>query len=101
MRWIKRLTCLSPVVLCLCLLVCALSSVPDSMIGRSGSEGNPAILQSGKTEQVHSNSDWCRAKWIAMLKRPTDWSAWTSHGKARMSATQRPEEAGQKSRETG
>ena len=47
MHWIKRLTCLSPVVLCLCLLVCALSSVPDSMIGRSGSEGNPAILQSG------------------------------------------------------
>jgi len=47
MRWIKRLTCLSPVTLCLCLLVCALSSVPDSMIGRSGSEGNPAILQSG------------------------------------------------------
>ena len=47
MRWIHRLTCLSPVVLCLCLLVCALSSVPDSMIGRSGSEGNPAIFESG------------------------------------------------------
>ena len=30
MRWIRRLTCLSPMVLCLCLLVCALSSVPDS-----------------------------------------------------------------------
>jgi murein DD-endopeptidase MepM/ murein hydrolase activator NlpD len=47
MRWIKCLTCLFPVVLCMCLLVCALSSIPDSMIGRSGSEGNPAILQSG------------------------------------------------------
>ena len=47
MRWIRRLSCLSPIALCLCLLVCALSSVPDSMIGRSGSEGNPAIFQSG------------------------------------------------------
>jgi murein DD-endopeptidase MepM/ murein hydrolase activator NlpD len=47
MRWIKRLSCLFPTVLCLCLLVCALSSLPDSIIGRSGGEGNPVVLQSG------------------------------------------------------
>jgi murein DD-endopeptidase MepM/ murein hydrolase activator NlpD len=47
MRWAKHLTCLSPIALCLCVLVCALSRLPDSIIGRSGGEGNPAILQSG------------------------------------------------------
>jgi hypothetical protein len=47
MRWIKRLACLLPILVCGCIVVCAMSKIPDSIIGRSGGEGNPVVLQSG------------------------------------------------------
>lgn len=47
MRWMRYLPYLLPIALCSCLLVCAMSKVPDSIIGRAGGEGNPLALQSG------------------------------------------------------
>ena len=47
MPLLKRLSCSTPLLLCLCALVCVMSRLPDSIIGRSGGEGNPVALQSG------------------------------------------------------